>query len=383
MGGDGRSYVPLPARPRLLLLTPDYPPAHGGIQLLAHRLAEGLRGFQIRVVTLDAPGAAELDRASATTTRRVAAPARAPAVRNLTLNAAALREAASFRPHATLSMHIVASPAAAVVARALGTPTVQYFYAKEIPRRARLAAFAVKRARVSIAISAYSADLIAATGTSAVDVRLIPPGVDLPADPTPLPAARPTFVTVARLEDRYKGHDVLIDALPAVRERVPDVEWVVIGDGPLRGELQARARARGVADAVRFLGAVDDRSREEWLRRSHLLAMPSRLPGAGLAGEGFGIVYLEAAACGKPVVAANVGGALDAVDAGETGLLVDPADPRAVADAIVALLLDPALARRLGEAGARRAQRFTWPAIAERVEAVLLEQLGRSRRGGV
>ncbi|HUN78658.1 MAG TPA: glycosyltransferase family 4 protein [Solirubrobacteraceae bacterium] len=376
MDGDGRSYVRLPARPRLLLITPDFPPAHGGIQLLAHRVASGLRDFDTRVVTLDSPGARDFDRASGLATRRVDARRAPGAARHLALNAAALREALAFRPHATLSAHIVASPAAALAARAVGSRTVQYFYAKEIPRRRRLAAFAARRAQACIAISSYSERLVAETGAGEADVRLIPPGVDLPEDPSPRPAGRPTFLTISRLEDRYKGHDVLLEALPAVRARVPDAQWVVIGDGPLRPELQARARAQGVADAVRFLGAVDDGERDDWLRRADLLAMPSRLPGEGLAGEGFGIVYLEASAYGKPVVAGNVGGAVDAVADGESGLLVDPTDARAVADAISMLLLDRALAQRLGGAGAERARRFAWPAIVARVRALLLEVLG-------
>jgi phosphatidylinositol alpha-1,6-mannosyltransferase len=199
---------------------------------------------------------------------------------------------------------------------------------------------------------------------------------------------RPTFVTVARLADRYKGHDVLVDALPFVRERVPDARWVVIGEGPLRPELEARVRARGLAASVSFLGAVSDEQRDGWLRRADLLAMPSRLPGPGRAGEGFGIVYLEAGAYGKPVVAGAVAGAPDAVLDGETGLLVDPTDPRAVADAIARLLLDRELARRLGAAGAARARALAWPLVAERVQALLLSQLeapavecGRRGRG--
>ena len=206
-------------------------------------------------------------------------------------------------------------------------------------------------------------------------MRLIPPGVDLPRDPRSVPAERPSFLTIARLEDRYKGHDVLIRALGRVRMEVPDVEWIVIGDGPLRPELEQLARSCGVADAVRFLGAVSDELRDFWLRRADLLAMPSRLPGRGLAGEGFGIVYLEAGAYGKPVVAGNVAGALDAVADGETGLLVDPADSLAVANAISGLLLDRELAQRLGRQGRERARKFAWPEIARRVEAVLLEAL--------
>ncbi len=356
--------------------------------MLAHRLAADLKGFETRVVALDSPGAGRFDAASGLAAsglamRRVRGVGPPGAGRNIQLNAFALLEALRFRPHVTLSVHIVASPAAAAVSYALGARTVQYFHAKEIAAKPKLAAFAAAKAHTVIAVSAYTSRLV--TGLrpgrpSPARLNLIPPGVDLPSDPSPQATDRPTFVTIARLEDRYKGHDVLIRALALVRAKVPDVQWIVIGDGPLRRELEALAGSCGVADSVRFLGAVTDEERNSWLRRADLLAMPSRLPGAGQAGEGFGIVYLEAGAYGKPVVAGNVAGALDAVADGESGLLVDPADPLAVADAITRLLLDPELAQRLGGAGAERAQSFAWPVIAERVEAVMLEALQASPR---
>jgi phosphatidylinositol alpha-1,6-mannosyltransferase len=364
--------------PRLLIITPDFPPGRGGIQTLVHRLAAGLEGFDIRVVTFADTGADRFDETGALEVRRVSAPRRLGAARNVLLNMRSLLEAVRFRPQLTLSAHIVTSPVAAVTRRVLGARTVQYFYAKEIANKPRLAAFAARHADAAIAISSYSSGLLAGTGGSPETLRLIPPGVDAPSDPQPQAAERPTFVTVARLTDRYKGHDVLVQALARIREQVPDVEWVVIGDGPLRAELEALTLARGVAGSVRFVGSISDEERNAWLRRADLLAMPSRLPDAGGAGEGFGIVYLEAGTYGKPVVAGEVAGALDAVVDGETGLLVDPSDADAVAGAITRLLLDRELALRLGAAGAQRARRYYWPAIVEEVRAVLLEQLDAS-----
>jgi phosphatidylinositol alpha-1,6-mannosyltransferase len=252
---------------------------------------------------------------------------------------------------------------------------VQYFYANEIVDKPRLTRFAAAAAQASIAISSYTAELLAAAGADDARVHLIPPGVDQPAEVAPLAAVRPTLLTVSRLAGRYKGHDVLIEALPAIRERVPDVEWVVIGDGPLRGELEGLAHARGLSESVRFLGAVEDRERDEWLRRCNVFAMPSRLPGGGVAGEGFGIVFLEAGVYGKPVVAGAVGGALDAVEDGVTGLLVDPADPRAVGEAVATLLSDRERARQLGANGAERAREHAWPLIAEQVRTLMLDLL--------
>ena len=364
------------ARPRLLIVTPDYPPAPGGIQLVSERLAAGIECFQTRVLALATPGAAQFDGARSTIVRRVGV-AELPRVGRLALlNASAVREALRFRPDLTLSMHIVASPAAAAIRRALGVPFVQYFYADEIGARPGLAAFAATQANVGIALSGYTVELVRATGAAHASITVIPVGVDVPADPTPEPVDRPTFLTVARIQERYKGHDVLVRALALVRAKVPDVQWLVLGDGSLRPGIEALANSYRVTDSIRFLGSVSDERRNSWLRRAHVLAMPSRLPAGGFAGEGFGIAYLEAGAYGKPVVAGNVGGALDAVLDGETGLLVDPLEPLAIAGAITSLLQDERLAARLGASGRARAELHAWPLICARVQTALLELIG-------
>ncbi len=368
---------------RLLILTPDFPPARGGIQLVAQRLASGLHGMQTRVLTLDSPGAGGYDEAAGLDVRRIGARALPRSARNLLLNAAALGEALRLRPQAILSLHIVASPAAWAIRRALGARTIQYFYGDEIGAKPKLAAFAARQADVAIAISAYTAELIAATGAVRANTTLIAPGVNIPGETTPLRAERPTVLTISRLDERYKGHDVMLRAFSLVLSKVPDAQWVVIGEGSLRPGLEQLARSYRVDRAVSFLGAVNDEQRDAWLRRADVFAMPSRLPAGGFAGEGFGIVYLEAGAFAKPVVAGNVGGALDAVLDGETGMLVDPLDPLAVAEAVTRLLQDGALARRLGEAGQARAQLYAWPKVVERVQALLLEQLhGAGGRAG-
>jgi glycosyltransferase involved in cell wall biosynthesis len=107
--------------------------------------------------------------------------------------------------------------------------------------------------------------------------------------------------------------------------------------------------------------------------------MPSRLPGAGFAGEGFGIAYLEAGAYCKPAVGCSVGGALDSVVDGETGLLVEPDEPLALANAMTRLLEDRDLAARLGARGRARAQEQAWPLVASRMREVLLEAIGCAR----
>ena len=124
---------PTAKRPRLLILTPDYPPERGGVQVLIHRTAGGMNGFETLVLAPDSPGAAEFDRDSAVAIERVAAP-RAATGGDVSrrLNAAALGRALRFRPDIVLSAHIVVSPAAAAIRRALGARTCQYFHAEEI-----------------------------------------------------------------------------------------------------------------------------------------------------------------------------------------------------------------------------------------------------------
>jgi phosphatidylinositol alpha-1,6-mannosyltransferase len=367
------------SRPRLLIVTPDYPPAPGGIQVLVERLASGIDAFETLVLAPDAPQARAFDLRGGSRVKRVGVGAGTwmRGASAALLDAGALRAAISFRPHVTLSAHIVTSPAAAAIRRTLGARSAQYFHAEEIGARPRLAAFAAGQADLAIAVSSYTAGLVEGSGGRPGRLSVIANGADLPADASPLPVDRPTILTVARIEERYKGHDVMVRAMALLLAKVPDAQWVVIGEGSLRPAIEALAESHGVAGSMRFLGAVSNTERDVWLRRAHLLAMPSRLPAGRFAGEGFGIAYLEAGAYGKPVLAGNVGGALDAVIDGQTGLLVDPRDPLAVAEAIGSLLLDGALAGRLGAAGRTRALQHAWPSVVERVERELLELLGR------
>ncbi len=366
---------------RTLVLTPDFPPARGGIQLLVHRIVGNAPGLRCRVVALDAPGAAGFDREGDLDVRRVPLLPGPRPLSTLALNAAAPAEAISFRPEAVLSAHLVTSPGAFAVRRLLGVPVVQYFHGKEIGAKPRLARFAARSADACVAVSAYTRELVAGAGGAPEKIRLVHPGVDLPerrGEEERL--SRPTVLTVARIEDRYKGHDTMVRAMALVASRVPGAQWVVIGDGSLRATIAELARSAGLGeDTVRFLGPLGDRERDAWLDRAHVFAMPSRLPAAGFAGEGFGIVYLEAGAHGCPVLAGGVGGAVDAVADGSTGVLVDPADHVAVAGALVDLLRNPSRRREMGAAGARRAEELSWPSVAARVEELVAELAGAGR----
>jgi phosphatidyl-myo-inositol dimannoside synthase len=209
---------------------------------------------------------------------------------------------------------------------------------------------------------------------------VILPGVDLPDGVSAARDGQPTLLTVATMLFRYKGHDVMVRAMPLVRARVPDARWVVVGDGPFRPAVESAIAAYGLGDAIELLGRVDDGERNAWLDRANVFCMPSRVPAAGVGGEGFGSAYQEAGARGLPAIGGNVAGARDAVVNGETGLLVDPADHIAVSGAAIELLSNPARAQEMGTAARRRAEGHSWPRIAARVEEALREVAVRRGR---
>ncbi len=175
-------------------------------------------------------------------------------------------------------------------------------------------------------------------------------------------------LSVSRLVER-KGLEFLIRAAPLIIRDVPNAHFMIIGSGPLAENLKRLAAALGLEESITFLGEVPADAVVQYYQAADVFALPCRTMPNGDT-EGFGLVFLEANACGLPVVAGKAGGTVEAVIDGVTGLLVDGADPNDIASAIVRTLRDPKLAASLGEAGWRRAQASGWPRITERfVEA--------------
>jgi phosphatidylinositol alpha-1,6-mannosyltransferase len=361
-------------RPRVLLITPDFPPAFGGIQVVADRIATLASRVEIRVVTTGERHPQDDERGFEV----IRAPGAGHRVRLLQLTGRAIFAGMGWAD-LVISGHVVCAPAAAALRATRHVPVVQYFYGQEIPNRPRLASFAARRATCIISISDYTSGLLAQHAPRSAPISHIPPGVDLPIPRAIAGDREPTIVTVGRLRDRYKGHDVLLRAMATLKQVKPEARLVIVGDGPLRSELEQYSHELGVDDVVRFAGQVDDAERNRILECASVFCMPSRVREDG-AGEGFGIVYMEASARELPVIAGSVGGARDAVVDGETGLLVDPEDPNAVTQALRTLLDNPGLARNMGVAGRRRAEAFSWPLIVKRVEDLVLTLLPASGR---
>jgi phosphatidylinositol alpha-1,6-mannosyltransferase len=179
------------------------------------------------------------------------------------------------------------------------------------------------------------------------------------------------IVSVGRLVHR-KGQDVLIEAMPAIIEEVPEAHILMIGEGPYRSYLENRVKALGLQEKVTFIGRVQYADLPRYICVGDLFVMPSRSRLAGLEVEGLGIVYLEASACGLPVIAGNSGGAPDAVLQGETGLVVDGTSKTDVAAAVVELLLDADRSKAMGIAGRQWIiQEWRWETWSSRFAQLL------------
>ena len=174
--------------------------------------------------------------------------------------------------------------------------------------------------------------------------RLCPPGVVM----LPPPAVEPVpgrALVVGRLwsEERYKGHDAMIDVWPAVRHACPSASLVVVGDGDDRGRLEARVRDEGLTGAIHFTGLISRDALRRQFGEAQVFVLPS-------SGEGFGIVFLEAMRAARPCVAGNGAPAEIVVD-GVTGRVIDPQDREALTATLIGLLNDPGRCRELGRAG--------------------------------
>jgi glycosyltransferase involved in cell wall biosynthesis len=186
-------------------------------------------------------------------------------------------------------------------------------------------------------------------------------------DPPEPPGGDPVLLCSGRIVED-KGIDIAIRALKQIIEDCPDVRLLVVGDGPARENLENQARSLGLTGNVQFSGWVSPSAMHELTARASVVLVPSRL-------EGFGLVALEAALMARPVIASHVGGLPEVVEDGVSGLLFDPDDPAALADAIKLLVTHSALARSMGRAGRRRAlQRFSgarhvgeWDALYRRI----------------
>ena len=377
--------------PTHLLVTNDYLPKTGGIQVYLHELWRRLPPHRAIVLTASSDDkAAEFDGNTDVVIERV-------------------RQSLLFFPTPRVLFQIrdavkrhdpdlvLLDPAwpLGILGPFLGRPFGVILHGAEvtIPGRVPLLSntlrYVLRRASVAVSAGSYpEAEALRNAKERLAPIVQVPPGVDTDRF-VPLPveehAARRRdlgldedaflIASYSRLVPR-KGMDVLIRASALIGNEIPNLEVAIGGSGRDRERLERLASDLNAP--VTFLGRVSDEALPGWLAASDLMVMACRSRWFGLEQEGFGIVFVEAAACGIPVVAGRSGGSHDAVVDGETGLIVDnPKDPRALADAILALYHDPERRRHMGEAGRKYAvEVFDWRVLAGDLDE------GLARHGG-
>jgi phosphatidylinositol alpha-1,6-mannosyltransferase len=372
---------------RTLIVTNDFPPRVGGIQSFIHSVAVRQPEGSVVVYASDHPGAAAFD-----------ADQPFPVIRHptgllLPTLSARRRIVAALVKHRCTAVWFGAAAPLGLLAphlrRAGAERIVASTHGHEIGWvMLPVGRQAMRRIGSGCDVMTYLGEythgrLTRALGTAATLRRLAPgvdtqqfhPGVDGKAVRTRYGLDdRAVIVCVSRLVPR-KGQDALIRALPRIRQQAPDAALLLVGR-PTRARflrwLQLLAAREGVADHVIFAGGVPGDQLAEYYAAGDLFAMPCRTRRLGLDVEGLGIVYLEASAVARAVIAGESGGAPEAVREGESGYVVNGRDPTAVAAQIVGLLADAAERERLGRAGRRWVeQAWTWDVAAAQLHSLL------------
>ncbi len=376
-----------------LLVTNDFPPKTGGIQSYLWELWRRLPPEHARVATTAFEGAAEFDAAQTFPVAR--------ARQKVLLPTSGVGRWIRTQAATAGAGLVVLDPALPLgwVGPRLGMPYAVVVHGAELTVPARLPgardllAPVLAGATLIVAAGGYPAAEANRVTGGAVPVAVVPPGVDTgafrPLDgpgraaaraDLGLPAEARIVVSISRLVPR-KGMDVLIAAAALLAGERPDLLVVIAGSGRDRPRLERLARHCGAP--VRFLGWVPDADRPRLLAAADVFAMLCRSRWRGLEQEGFGIVFLEAAACGVPQVAGDSGGAAEAVvDRGTGEVVRRPDDPVAAAVALARLLDDDDLRRAQGTAARRRAEdAFSYDHLAAALARALTEAATRAAAG--
>ncbi len=362
----------------IVIPTIDYPPIEGGIGTLTLQLSRELAALG-HDVTVIAPRIGDMDKEDASEPVHV--------VRFRGYGLGWLRFFPLYiaargylrKADVILSINVAYGGVIGLLSR---KPYLTFAYAYEFlkfrdtPLAQRLLRRVYANAWRIVAISQYTRDQLTAFGAPRERIEIVYPGATLPP-PVEASAVHdirrrqvlgdgPVILSVGRLIER-KNQIALVEAMPTILERHPDAMLVLAGRGPTLSRIARRAGELGIRDHVALPGKVDDAELAALYATAAVFALPCKDAGDGHV-EGFGLVFVEAGAYGKPVVAGRGGGVEDAVIDGETGLLIDPDDPNAIAEASLKFLDDPEFAARVGAAGKARVEReLNWPAFAARV----------------
>lgn len=352
---------------KILLVTNDLGPRSGGIETFIHGLLEKLDGSQVAVFTSSQSGDVEFDlelnRKHGVIVYRDRSKVLLPTPRVLN------QVKKIMRTHQSTTIWFGAAAPLALMA-----PNLRRVGAKRIVALthghevwwAKLPIFksAMRRIGNSCDVLTYLGPFTKSAILKSVGKRVeliqISPGISVEhfkpgAKPVELLAKykiadRPTLLCVGRLVHR-KGQDQLIKAMSLIKNQIPDAQLLIVGSGPREAHLRKLIAKHDLEKDVQLLGRITYDQLPKHFLLGDVFVSPSRSRLAGLEVEGLGIVYLEASACGLPVIAGDSGGAPDAVQVNKTGLVVDGTDVAEIAQACVALLSNPKLSKELGAKG--------------------------------
>ncbi|MFH1685895.1 MAG: glycosyltransferase [bacterium] len=204
-------------------------------------------------------------------------------------------------------------------------------------------------------------------------ISVIPFGVELPLSHVPMPALPPARLCFIKVHYKKYGPDILLRAVKLARETVPDIKLTMAGEGEMTPMLQNMTAELGLEDTVSFVGFIDNREIYDFIRQHHMMIMPSVMES-----ESFGVAVLEAGACGRAVIASDIGGVPEVLDDGRTGLLVPPGDVGRLAEAIVKLATDADLCRDMGRQGYRFvSENYDWQKSLDAMADLYLRLIDR------
>ncbi|MBI4825084.1 MAG: glycosyltransferase family 4 protein [Nitrospirae bacterium] len=377
---------------KILIATPDFPLWDGGIATVAYEVAKGLHNLGHKVDVM-APRQSEGDIDFDSTL-----PFRVHRIKNIKSHYLKMYYhifkmdrlvkrygydmvmAQSWYPSGIAASHIAGKYKINTTVTVHGNEILDLRYSSSFWQKRMKKVF--ETAKIIFCVSEFTSQKLAGRTWSSPEIsrkaRVIYNGVDFnyftPSEPDTelierykLQGAK-IILTLARLVER-KGHDMVINALPMIKKSIPQAKYVICGKGKYEENLKQLAEKLGLADDVIFAGFVPNESRNKYYNMCGLYVMPSReiLEKGDI--EGFGITYLEANACGKPVIGSNKGGASEAIIDGETGFLVDASDSNDIAQKCIALLSDDPLSKKIGMNGRKRIiEEFNWDYICRRIE---------------
>ena len=372
--------------PSYLVITQVFLPVKGGSATWFAEVYRRISGKQTHIVTEDVPGAAEYDATSLNSIHRLLLRRYGWLIPEsliiyLKLLGKSVRLALGHDLDAIHAGRVLPEGLVGwLVARLKRRPLVIYAHGEEIttwrqPVKFNFMVFTYQRADYIIANSEFTRDELIKLGIIPKKITIIYPGVDIEHFQPGLEVLdlrrsigllenQALILSVGRLQ-RRKGFDQVVRALPRLLRSGIDVHHVIIGIGEDREYLTSLSQELGVAHRVHLLGQVSAKELPRWYNAADVFAMPNREVNNDT--EGFGLVFLEAAACDKPVLAGNVGGTGAAVVHGVTGLRVNGNCIEEVAAGLIKLLTDKTLAEKMGTKGYHRArEEFSWEIVANK-----------------